>query len=88
VTEFGAVRLKFLNLEFRALALIQIAHPEFRDDLTRQAIANGLNLSGVSRLRPPPEKFFCRPDGAIRPRSETLPESAVPLPPHKRDHPS
>jgi hypothetical protein len=31
-TEYGAVRLKFLNLEFRALALIQIAHPQFREE--------------------------------------------------------
>jgi acyl-CoA hydrolase len=60
VTEYGAVRLKFLNLEFRALALIEIAHPQFREELTRQAVANGLNLSGVSRLHKPLEKFFSR----------------------------
>jgi len=58
VTEYGAVRLKFLNLEFRAKALIQIAHPQFREELTRQAIANGLNFSGLSRLRQPPEQFY------------------------------
>jgi len=60
VTEYGAVRLKFLNLEFRASALIEIAHPQFRDELSRQAMANGLNLSGLSRLPRPPEKFFSR----------------------------
>ena len=56
--EYGAVRLKFLNLEWRAKSLIQIAHPQFRDELTRQAIENGLNLSGLSRLRQPPGKFY------------------------------
>jgi acyl-CoA hydrolase len=58
VTEYGAVRLKFLNLEWRAKALIGIAHPQFRDELARQAVANGLNLSGVARLRPPPAKYY------------------------------
>ena len=58
VTEYGAVRLKFLNLEWRAKALIGIAHPQFRDELARQAVANGLNLSGLARLRPPPAKYY------------------------------
>ena len=58
VTEYGAVRLKFLNLEWRARSLIELAHPQFRDELTRQAIENGLNLSGLSRLRRPPETFY------------------------------
>ena len=35
VTEFGAVRLKFLDLQWRASALIGIAHPQFRDELSR-----------------------------------------------------
>jgi acyl-CoA hydrolase len=60
VTEYGAVRLKFLNLEFRANALIEIAHPQFRDELAREAAANGLNLSRVSRLPKPPQKFYSR----------------------------
>ena len=58
VTEYGAVRLKFLNLEWRAKALIGIAHPQFRDELARQAVENGLNLSGLERLRPPPTKYY------------------------------
>jgi acyl-CoA hydrolase len=60
VTEFGAVRLKLLSLEWRASALIGIAHPRHRDELTREAIANGLDLSGLARHRPPPEHFFSR----------------------------
>jgi len=60
VTEFGAVRLKFLNLEWRASALIGIAHPQFRDELTRQAKDNGLDLSALTRQRRPPEHFFSR----------------------------
>jgi itaconate CoA-transferase len=33
VTEFGAVNLKGLSSTDRALRLIELAHPEFRDDL-------------------------------------------------------
>jgi len=47
VTEFGAARLKLLNMEQRARALLKIAHPDFRDELTRQAIANGLRLTNL-----------------------------------------
>src|SRR5262249_622128 len=39
VTEYGAVRLKFLSLEWRAAALIDIAHPQFRDELAEQSAA-------------------------------------------------
>jgi len=60
VTEYGAVRLKFLNLEFRAAALIEIAHPRFRDELNRAAVENGLNLPALARLPRPPERFFSR----------------------------
>jgi acyl-CoA hydrolase len=60
VTEFGGVRLKFLSIEWRAAALIGIAHPQFREELTRQAIENGLNLPGLSRMRKPPEAFYSR----------------------------
>ena|SRR2546426_865902 len=60
VTEYGAVRLKFMNLEWRARSLIEIAHPQFRDELTRAAIENGLNFSGLSRLRPPPHQFYSK----------------------------
>ncbi len=58
VTEFGAVRLKFLDLEWRAAALIRIAHPKYRDELTAQAIANGLDLNQLAKHRQPPEHFF------------------------------
>lgn len=58
VTEWGAVRLKFLTLEWRAAALIDLAHPEDRDELRAQAVANGINLQGLTRQRRPPEHFF------------------------------
>jgi acyl-CoA hydrolase len=58
-TEYGAVWLKFLNLEWRAAALIKIAHPKYRDELTRQALANGLDVTKLSRSRQPPEHFVC-----------------------------
>ena len=37
VTEYGAVQLKWLSLQERAAALISIAHPEFREELEKQA---------------------------------------------------
>jgi 4-hydroxybutyrate CoA-transferase len=37
VTEFGAAQLYGRNIRQRARALIEIAHPDFREDLTRQA---------------------------------------------------
>lgn len=37
VTEFGIVQLKGLSLRERAEALISIAHPDFRDELTEEA---------------------------------------------------
>jgi len=52
-TEYGAVRLKFRYMESRAAALISIAHPDFRDDLARQAESNGLRLAKVSELEQP-----------------------------------
>jgi acyl-CoA hydrolase len=58
VTEYGAVRLKFLDLEWRAAALIGIAHPRFRDELTKQALANGIGLNALTKHRKPPEHFF------------------------------
>jgi acyl-CoA hydrolase len=62
VTEFGAVRLKFLSLPWRAKALVGIAHPRYREDLERDALEGGLNLGSLSRLGRPPEHFFCRAD--------------------------
>ena len=37
VTEFGAINLKGLSSTERAHALIALAHPEFRDELTKAA---------------------------------------------------
>jgi acyl-CoA hydrolase len=42
VTEFGKVNLKGKCVPERAKAMISIAHPDFRDDLERQARENGL----------------------------------------------
>lgn len=37
VTEYGVVRLRGMSIRERATALISIAHPKFRDELTQQA---------------------------------------------------
>jgi acyl-CoA hydrolase len=42
VTEYGIVNLKGRSVPERALAMISIAHPDFRDDLERDARAHGL----------------------------------------------
>ena len=42
VTEFGMVNLKGKSIPERAKAMISIAHPDFRDDLEREARENGL----------------------------------------------
>ena len=42
VTEFGVVNLKGKSVPERAKAMISLAHPDFRDDLARDARANGL----------------------------------------------
>jgi acyl-CoA hydrolase len=60
VTEYGAARLKFLSLEWRAAALIDLAHPGDREELMRSAAANGLNLSRIAHQRRPPDHFFSR----------------------------
>jgi acyl-CoA hydrolase len=60
VTEYGAARLKFLTLEWRAAALIDLAHPDYRAELTTQAAANGLNLARLANQRRPPDHFFSR----------------------------
>lgn len=44
VTEYGVAELRFKSLAERAKALIAIAHPEFRDELTRQAKEAGYFL--------------------------------------------
>ncbi len=48
VTEFGVAYLHGKNLRQRAEALIQIAHPAFRDELTREACRMGF----LKRLSP------------------------------------
>jgi acyl-CoA hydrolase len=60
VTEYGAARLKFLTLEWRAAALIDLAHPDDREELARSAAAGGLNLARLANQRRPPDHFFCR----------------------------
>ena len=42
VTEYGLVNLKGKSIPERAKAMIGLAHPDFRDDLEREARANGL----------------------------------------------
>lgn len=42
VTEYGMVCLKGKSVAERAVAMISIAHPDFRDDLKREAYAKGL----------------------------------------------
>ena len=41
ITEFGAVELSGLTVRERALALITIAHPDFRDELSEAAAGVG-----------------------------------------------
>ena len=48
VTEYGMVNLKGKSVPERALALISIAHPDFRDELERQAYEHRLIPYGVS----------------------------------------
>jgi acyl-CoA hydrolase len=60
VTEYGAARLKFLSLEWRAAALIDLAHPDDREELRTRAAANGLNLARLANQRRPPDQFFSR----------------------------
>ncbi|MFH1091689.1 MAG: GNAT family N-acetyltransferase, partial [Pseudomonadota bacterium] len=46
VTEFGAVNLQAKSLHDRAVALIEIAHPKYREELYSQAREQGLLSSG------------------------------------------
>ncbi len=48
VTEYGLVNLKGKSIAERALALISIAHPDFREELERQAYDHHLIPRGVS----------------------------------------
>jgi acyl-CoA hydrolase len=47
VTEHGIVNLKGKSVPERARAMISVAHPDFRDDLERQARGHGLVPRGV-----------------------------------------
>ncbi len=47
VTEYGIVNLKGKSVPERATAMISIAHPDYRDDLERQAREHGLIPKGV-----------------------------------------
>jgi len=47
VTEYGIVNLKGKSIPHRARAMISIAHPDFRDDLERDARRHGLIPRGV-----------------------------------------
>ena len=47
VTEYGMVNLKGRSIPERARAMISIAHPDFRDDLEREARLHGLIPRGV-----------------------------------------
>jgi acyl-CoA hydrolase len=51
VTEYGIVNLKGKSVPERALALISIAHPDFRESLMREAYAHRLIPHGVSFVR-------------------------------------
>jgi acyl-CoA hydrolase len=50
VTEYGMVNLKGKSVAERAIALISIAHPDYRQDLERQAYENHLIPRGLSRV--------------------------------------
>jgi len=41
-TEYGMVCLKGKSVAERAIAMISIAHPDFREELERKAYENGL----------------------------------------------
>jgi len=51
VTEYGIVNLKGKSVPERALALISIAHPDFRETLLREAYAHRLIPHGVTFVR-------------------------------------
>ena len=48
VTEYGIVNLKGKSVAERAQALISIAHPDFREDLERQAYEHRLIPRGFT----------------------------------------
>lgn len=60
VTEYGAVRLKVLPVEQRAAALVDIAHPDFREQLSRDIMDAGIRLDHAARLPKPPAHLFAK----------------------------
>jgi acyl-CoA hydrolase len=60
VTEFGAVRLRPLTIEQRARALLELAHPDFREDLERSMREGGLDLDRAAKLPDPPPSCFVK----------------------------
>lgn len=51
VTEYGMINLKGKSIAERAKSIIGIAHPDFRDELERQAYEHRLIPRGVSFAR-------------------------------------
>jgi len=60
VTEHGAARLKVLSVEQRAAALVEIAHPDFRGQLSRDITDAGIRLHDAPRLPKPPAHLFAK----------------------------
>ena len=52
VTEYGIVNLKGKSVPERAQAMISIAHPDFRDELEREARAHGMIPKGFTCRSP------------------------------------
>ena len=48
VTEYGIVNLKGRSVAERATALISLAHPDFREELAREARTNNLIPKGYA----------------------------------------
>ena len=53
VTEYGIANLKGKSVPERARAMISLAHPDFREELERQAYENRLVPPGITRLQKP-----------------------------------
>jgi acyl-CoA hydrolase len=60
VTEHGAARLKPLTLEQRARALLEIAHPDFREPLAMSMRDGGVDPDRAEVLPDPPADCFLR----------------------------
>ncbi len=75
VTEYGMVNLKGKSVAERAMALISISHPEFRDELEREAYEHRLIPRGLftRRVAQPSESDYPALDVVAKP---AIPESA------------